>query len=876
MEVKPPTPPRWALWLLRWYCHPAWQESLEGDLYEYFHQRLTHRSLRAARWLFVWDVVRHCRPFLMRAPQQLFSPNRFPMLPNSIKIAWRHVRHHRVVSLLNGLGMLISLASALFIFTWVRHELSYDTFHQKADRIYRITNTFTSASESFTQAISGPALGKHLPEMLTPVEAGTRVVGSTAQLQYNDRRFFEREITAVDPAFFQIFDFELIQGDTATVLAEPQSIVLTPELATRYFGEEDPVGKTVRIHDAYDLKVTGIVAPAPANSQIQFSALLPMDFIKLAFNFEGMDDMWIGGMANTYLLTDPNLSILELEDLVNNRVGEMSGEQQRANNFAYTYHAQPLTSIHLESNLRYDFSTNGSLQQVYVFGTVGFLILLLACINYMNLATAYSMRRAREVGIKKTLGIMRGGLLLQFLAESALISLIALLGALVLFNLLLPGFERFTMTEFTPWGWPMVKFGLLLWVGMFLSAGLYPALALSRFKPVKVLKGSFSTSQEGRWLRRGLIVFQFTVTTFLLVAILVANRQLDFIGKTDLGFEREGVLFIPFRGLAPVQENYQAIKESLEGESYITKVAASQNSYLVMGLPNGITTVENTEGEFVSTSLYRMFVSYDFMETMGISLVEGRGFSRDIGTDTAQAVLVNEAAVRTFGWGTAANALGKRFGNADENKVVVGVVRDFHFESLKMQVQPVWIHLLQGAAFDGIVVRYQPEELDRVRRKLADTWGALVPEVPLDYTFLEDDLDRQYLAENKFLSVFFCLSIISALIACLGLFGMAAYVAQQRLKELGIRKVLGASLNQLLVMLSRELITLVIIAAILAVPLSWYVMKQWLGGFAYAIAFPWWAPILAALLATAIACFTVWHHAYRAARINPTSLLRLE
>lgn len=800
------------------------------------------------------------------------------MLINYLTIALRRLRKNLLTTGLNIAGLATGVGVCLFIAVWIEREMSYDDFHPDADRIFRVVNTFKSESESFSQAPSGPALGAHLPEELPEVEAGCRFLNDSGVLTIGNQRYFEEGVEIADSNFFTFFNFPLLQGNPATVLSDLNNIVLTESLAQKYFGYQNAVGQTIQYGEDRILTVSGVAADPPVNSQLQFSAILPMSFMRdwALENYNGfkIDEQWVGGWMFTFLrLRDPG-QWKDAEVHVNEVVAEHSKKAWEDNKMSYTYTLQPLRSIHLHSNLRYDVPSNGSMTSVWIFGSVGLIVLLLACINYMNLATAGALKRAKETGIRKIVGARREELVRQYLTDSVTLAVLSTALGVLLFYIFLPAFSKLTGQMYA------IEFSIrtLLMLSTFalglgLFSGVYPAFVLSSFRPATILKGVFQRLPQGMWLRKSLVVFQFAATIILLAGIFIIQQQMSYVQSKELGYRGDTVIQVDFRGDQAVKNDWQVLQTELEKAPSVKNVAGHRGN-VVGGLGNGWTTTEDLEGKEISTSAYTLSVDPDYFDTYNMELAAGRFFSKNIPSDTAQAVMVNEAAVRTFGWQQPENAIGKRFGSGDHAKRVVGVVKDFHFESLHKPVDALILHFAGSPSM--LSLRVDQAEAKSAIYHLESTWKKLLPDVPYDYAFVDGEVAAQYGNERVTETLFTLFSSLSLFIACLGLFGLVTFMAEQKVKEIGIRKVLGASIMGIVGLLSKDFLKLVLIAMLIATPVAWYFMEQWLQDFAYRINIHWWVFAIAGILAIAIAFLTVSFQSIKAAVANPVKSLRSE
>ncbi|GAB3505472.1 ABC transporter permease [Spirosoma knui] len=891
--------PRWAKRLLTW-LHPAdTLEEVEGDLdelYTYWYQRAgePQASLR-----YVLNVVSVLPPFVRRRQQNKeqyqqsecrTTSNIHPaMLRNYVKIAWRNLVTNKLYAGLNLIGLSIGLTCFAFIALWVRDEWSYDRFNEKADRIYRVSSKVFGDSETFEHAVSAVPLGPALKADYPEVEQFVRFDMNDAVVKRGDRMFVEEGILLTDPSFFDTFSYKLAIGDPKTALNDPFSLVLTESMAKRYFGSENPIGQNLvmMLHDTtgkgVPYRITGVMPDAPKNAHFTFSCLVSFETLIAHERAElTSDNAWGDNSYYTYILLKKGVDYKSFEaklpQFYDRHVLPIS-RRYGVNKRTAEYQLMPLTDIHLKSHVRYEISSTGSLTNLYIFGTVGLFILLLAAINYMNLATARSLKRAKEVGVKKVMGALKGQLIAQHLLESVLLALGSLGIALLLCYSLQRAFFQLTQKDISIFQSPLL---LVFLVGMALlmglASGIYPAFFISSYRPATVLKGTFATSVKGVWLRKGLVVFQFSVTIVLLVGILVINRQRSFMQHKNLGYRKEALLQVKVNGDIDVQRRIEPFKHDLLTSPYVKHLTTS-NSILVGGLGNnGMETVDG-QGKKLQTSIYRLKVDYDYIATLGMKMVAGRNFSKqfpaDNPTDSTQNFLVNEAAVKAFGWSSAEKAIGKPFVMNGRRGQVVGVVNDFHFNSLQHRVEPLAM-VIRDFGFSRIILNIDGHKPQEAIAALESLWKKHFPTAYLDYDFVDKKLGEQYEAESRFSTIFLYFSLISVLIACLGLYGLTTFTAEQRTKEIGVRKVLGASVTSIIALLSRDFLRLVVLSIVLATPIAWYTMNEWLTSFAYRIDIEWWVFALAGLLAVTIALLTVSFQSIKAALTNPVKSLRAE
>ena len=800
------------------------------------------------------------------------------MIKNFFLVAYRNLVKNKATSILNISGLAIGVVVCLVIGIWLQRELSFDNFHPEGNKIFRISNTFKSESESFSQAGTGVAFGAHLTREVPAVRSACRVFGESFKVKSGDNLFIESNAATVDSNFFNFFGFKLLKGDPHQALSSLDKMVITERLAVRYFGSVNAaIGKTVEIDGEFPKTISGIAANVPPNSQIQFDLLIPYAHLKsqmkTKYNFDP-DSLWVGGWPYVYVQLNKPEKWKQAEKLINAVAKKYSEKEWKQNKMSYTYHLQPIRDIHLKSKLRYDSANNGSLARVKVFAIVGIIVLLLACINYINLTTAGAIKRARETSVRKVVGASKFQLVRQFFFETFLICSIAVLIGVLLLKLILPAFSTWIGQpynfEFTPLNISIIA-GFIFLISVI--AGIYPAAVLSAFNPAVSLKGSFIQSTRGNFIRKGLVVFQFTITIALVASILVISRQMNFIKNRSLGFVGNAVVEVKFFGEQTVRDQYVSLRNQLLQSPYILNVSKhSQN--VVGGLGNGWTTTENQQGEEISSSLYNIGVDTTFLDTYSMKLAAGRFFSKNFPTDTTKAVLVNEAAVRTFGWEKPENAIGKRFGKGDDARFVIGVIKDFNFESLHKPVDALLIEYARGG--NRLSLKIDARHTDEAINHLQKTWKTSVPDIPLEYAFVDESIEEQYGNENKMQGIFYGFAALSLLIACLGLFGLSIFVVERKVKEIGIRKVLGASVSGIIGLLSSDFLKLVLIAAIIASPLAWYFMHEWLQDFSYRINIGWWVFVIAGITALFIALITISFRAIRAALANPVKSLRTE
>ena len=807
------------------------------------------------------------------------------MLKNYLKIAFRNLWRNKAFSAINISGLAIGLATCLVIMLYVTNELGYDRFNEKADRIVRIVFKASINGEKVEVATAAAPTAQTLLANYPEVEEATRVrVYGAPFVTYNNQTFKEDRFAFVDANFFQVFTLPLIQGNAKTALTEPNTIIITKAIAQKYFGNEDPMGKVLQLkNEKTSYKVTGVIDKVPTNSHFHFDIFGSMAGVE-----EAKETTWMSNNFNTYLVLRPGFNYKQLEAkfpaLLQKQMGPevqkalgISLEEFLKKGNKVGLFLQPLTAIHLHSDFKGEFEPTGDIRYVYIFGAIAVFMLLIASINFMNLSTAGASKRAREVGIRKVLGSVQGELVRQFLLESILLTIIALVLAILLVYLALPTFNDLAGKELTfhftedLWLLPvLLLFGLIVGI----LAGSYPAFFLSSFRPVAVLKGTLTAGKESLSLRSGLVVFQFFISIALMIGTTVVYQQLNYIQNKKVGYDKDQVLVLHDTYVLGKQE--EIYRQQLEQDPRV--VSASISSFLPVGPSNNNNSVvipDNNGAQAVSTSQYG--VDYNYIPTMGMQVVVGRNFSKDFATDST-GMIINEAAVRAFGWGN--KVLGRkvtRFIDKEGNKAthrVIGVVKDFHFQSLHQRITPLVMML--GNNSGSMIVKVKTKDIAGLAATMKNKWNNFTTDAPMAYSFIDERFAQTYRAEQKIGRILGIFSGLTIFVACLGLFGLATFTAEQRTKEIGIRKVLGASLTNIVALLSRDFLKLVLLANILAWPLAWWAMHKWLQDFEYRTSIGWWVFVLAGIAALFIALLTISFQAIKAAVANPVNSLRSE
>lgn len=801
------------------------------------------------------------------------------MLKNYFKIAWRNARNNRLYSIVNIAGLTIGIASCLLIGIYVYNELTYDDFHRNADRIARLTMEYQYSGTKGEIAVTGTKAGPEFKRRFPQVETYVRTMKGAMSLANGTKVFDEKNALYADADFFSVFSFPLLRGNAEKVLDAPRKIVLTQKAAKKYFGTEDPIGKTLRMNGSADYEVTGIAGDAPLNSQIQYDVIISFGSISSAER-----ERWTEANYVTYLLVKDATQIRPLAQQLK-RYGERMKEREfniQPNSTDYvSFDLEPLSYVHLHSAVNGGLEPSGNISYIYVLSMVAMLILLIACVNYTNLAIAQSAGRGTEIGVRKVMGAGRTQLLKQFLGESLVLAITALLLAFVLGTALLPLFNNITGKTFSVSQFLTPAFiGVALLLGIIVSilAGSYPAFVLSNTRLVSILKSGVQISHSGGRIRKMLIVFQFVIAVFLITATIIVLKQVSFIQRKDLGYNREQVMVLPVD--YKTRSVYEQLKNEIKNNHYVLSLTGSYEEPVSIGWGDGITADDGTGKK--ELSLNATPVDLDYLKTMGMQLVAGRDFTRNdlMLQDTSDnyrnyrsAYILNENAVRQLGW-TPEQAVGKTIRKSTPG-TVVGVVKDFNFESLHSPVGPLLI-FLDTSMVRELFIKIRPEQAAATIAEIEKIWRSRVLHRPFDYHFLDEDFNALYKEEQRTAELFSLFSALAISLACLGLFALAAFTTIQRTKEIGIRKVLGANVLNITFLVAKQFMILVAVAIVIAAPLAWMAGNRWLQNFAYRTVIHWWIFVTAGITAMIIAISAVSYHAIRAAMANPVNSLRNE
>lgn len=795
------------------------------------------------------------------------------MLQNYLKVAIRTFLKNKSFSIINIAGLAMGISTCVLISLYVLDEISYDRFNTKADRIYRVTELLHLPTEVRHQTVTAPPMAPALERVFPEVLKSVRLSYSSRSISYKENKFEDTRLLYADSALFQVFTFPMIQGNPDKALVEPYSIVLTKDAAKKYFGDEDPLNKIMLLSDTLSVTVTGVIENIPQNSHFRFDAAMSRSTITQMMQGQP-EDNWFGNGYYSYILVPEGYNIKELEAKIPDFLDKEQGPD-RKNSVWYDFVFQPLTSIHLHSTSLYDIGVNGNIKYVYTFSVIALLVLSIACANYINLATAKSVNRAKELGMRKVIGAKKKQLVIQLLGESCFITLMAFIVAITIVSMTLPSFNEFTNKTLSVGVLARLDvIGVLVSIFLLISliAGGYPALLMSSISPLRAMKEFGQRGNSSGIVRKGLVVFQFTMSIILISSTIVIFQQMDFMRNQNLGMQKEQMMQVnlPYR----LQSKHATIKDELSRVPGVTSAAVTSFSF-AGNMPNIAVLPEGAhENEITSEAV--MSVDSDFIPTLGIKLTAGRNFEKGNIADDSAAFIVNEAAVKHFNWGTPETAIGKTldWGLGKKGKVI-GVVRDFNFSSLHTGISPLIMHI-QHDWYGNITLRIAGENIQDVMKQIEARWKDLDPEGNFRYTFMDQDFDKLYRAEEQTRTIVGLLAGLAIFIACLGLFGLAAFIAEQRTKEIGIRKVLGANVSGIIVLISKDFLKLIVIAFVIAVPVAWYASSEWLTGFAYRTQITWIIFAIAGLSSATVALLTVSFQSIKASMMNPVKALRTE
>lgn len=804
------------------------------------------------------------------------------MLKNYFKIAVRNMLRQKAYSFINISGLAIGMAATILILLFVHHELSFDKYHENADRIVRVTRAWKNIDGETSLHLGhvAPPFGPLIKNDFEGVVLNAvRFLNDDPLITYQDKKIEEEKFFFVDDDVFEVFSWKLIVGDPNTALKEPNSIVITTTAAKRYFGDADPFGKVLNYNNLVDMKVTGVIEDIPDNSHFIFDFLCSFQTVE---DFFGLDNLMKNFGSNnyaTYLLLPHVYDYKELQAQMGGFLNDhlSPGNNGRMPEDYNELTLWPLTTIHLHSHLDSEIEANGNITYIYIFTIIAFLTLIIACINFMNLSTARSAKRSKEVGLRKVMGAIRPTLIRQFLTESILFAMTSLVLALAIVYLMLPWFNNFVQKDLSiTLENNLFIIYLLAGVTLFVGfvAGSYPALFLSRFKPANALKGQMKSNKNGFNLRSVLVITQFCISIVLIISVGIVQDQLHYMRSKSVGFNKDNLLVLPIDD--KMHSRYESLRDQFLQQPGISDAAIT--SIVPSGRlldSQGATAEVNGEMKGIQFRIADIHVDHDFLSSFKVPFKVGRDFDIDRASDSTEAFILNESAVKAIGWSSNEEAIGKEFNYGNRKGSVIGIVQDFHFESLHQGIAPV-VFLITSGRSDNIVFRVKEDYKDATLAYLEEQWTYLRPGFPFTHYWVEDRYSDQYNNEDKLASLIRYFSMLAIVIAALGLFGLASFTAEQRFKEIGVRKIMGASISQILVLLTRGFTNLVLIGFLIACPLAWYFMDSWLDNFAYQTNLNIWPFLIGGGLALLISLITVSYQSLKAATSNPIDALKYE
>ena len=867
--------PKIANWFLRKFLTSNDKVSRIDDYEEMFSNILKKEGrFRAVKWY--WSEVFGAIPQLVT-----FSIYwSFTMYRNYLISAFRNFKKQKMYSLINTFGLVIGITVCSFIFLWVRDELSYDRFHKNKDRIYRVTRQYLSEDGQvrwhfgMLAYMFADLLKNDFPEVQEAVRLNIRdkiLIGA------GNNYFEETGFVFTDKEIFDVFTFEMLIGDISFALEEPFTVVITEEIASKYFGKNDPVGERLKFEyqgQKYDLSVTGIIRSLPENSHFHPDFLASFSTYE-ALVSSGALSSWGNNQNYTYILLPPNFDHMQLQ----NKLDDFVDRHQPQGWTRTPLILQKLTDIHLRSQLDNEIEPNGNISYVYLFSITGLLILVIACINYMNLAVSRSISRAKEVGLRKVVGAGKSQIIKQFFCESIVMTLIASLMAVILVIYFLPFFNDLANKDISAnfITNPVFLLGLTgIYIFTGIISGTYPAILLASFKPVETLKSRLIVKKSGFSMRTALVIFQFSVSVILIVCVLIISKQVNFIRNKNLGFDKEHIIVLPAGG--EIINRLESVKSQLLVNPNVLNVTAAKHmpSDMLHDSEGAKVFLDEDRG-YTTLSIAALRADHDYIPTFKIPIAAGRNFSKFVAGDEDRAFIINEEAVKRIGWESPEEAIGKEFlySNDMVKGNIIGVIKNFHFESLHNQITPFFMEI-SPRRFRQVAVRIKPENIAGTLSFLKDTWKTYRPDFPFTYNFVDANFDSLYKSEEDLFRIFSIFSALAVLIASLGLLGLASFTAFQRTKEMGIRKVLGAATPAIVICLMRDFAKWIVIANIIGWPTAWFVMNRWLGEFAYKTSIGAGIFFIAFVISITIAVLTVVYHAIKVASINPVESIKYE
>ncbi len=878
IQLTPPSPPSWADRFLAWYCAPHLLEDLQGDLHELFYLRLQEKGIFRARLFFILDVFTFFRPHIFRRRSSEKKRYRHPILfRHYIKTAFRNVKRDKQYLAINTAGLALGIACALLLIAYIYNELSFDRHFKDSDRIYRISCS-TLIDNTYTEfAPIPPAIGLALKEELPEIETLARFeyLGIKAAMKYKDNVFFQPGMFLADSTIFKVLDYKFLMGDERA-LQGPDKIVLTHSLAEKVFGKEflqrkDILNEAIQIQ-GQDFSVTGVIEDAANSSHIQ-----PIAFI--GWHGYGDDNVWNDSHAYTYIRLRKDADAAIVQEKLNKFTAENENILKVAEDFGakVAVFIQPLTEIHLHSKKMYELSAIGNINYIYAFAVIALFFLLSSGINYTNLAIAASAHRYKEIGVRKVMGAFRDQIRKQFITESALMTFFSTLLGLTLFCLLIPEFNllmdyQLELSHLAKAKFPLIALAVIVLLSTL--SGFYPAFYLSMINPVLVFKNNLNNGAQKMRFRKILLLTQFTISSIMIIGVLFVSQQMNFLQNKELGFNKENILLLSVPEI--LRKDVHVLKDELLKLTGVSGVAACDYTPRPES-PIDEHHIERANGEMKSSTIARIFFDQDYIDLLGLTIVDGRDFDPTNEADYSHSFLVNEAAVKAFGWDkTPEGPIGRKIDGFNYGKkgTVIGVVKDVNLFSLKHKIEPLIMNL---SANEGpLYVKIDGHNTPEIMASIEKTYKRVMQNTVMEYQFLDDRFDRIYDADIKMNAALTSGAKILIFISCLGLFGLSAFMVTKRTKEIGVRKVLGASIQEIMLLLSKDYIGLIVLANALAIPLGYFFVNQWLEGYAYRIDISLWMLFVPVVTTVLLALFSISFQVVKASRTNPVNVLKYE
>lgn len=875
--IKKTTPPRWADKFLEWYCAPQLLEDLQGDLHERFREHARERGYAYARWRFLLDVFSFLRPYILRRRSMLHSDGKFNLFKHYVKVGVRNVRREKKYMVVNSLGLAVGAGCALILAAYIFSELSFDRHFKNSQNVYRVSCSTLIDNNHIDFAPLPPAIGPAIKEEVPEIISVARfmyVNGNNVRIKSHGEIFQQSNVFFADSTLFNVLDFKFKVG-SAKALQGTDRIVLSETLAKKLFGDrhadasilQSPV--TIENHDFY---LGGVIEDAPYNTHFQPSALI-------GWHGYGDDNTWNDSHAYTYISVIPGSD----PEAIQRKLDEFTGTNENIRRVAEEFGAQvsiyidPISSIHLNAAKMYELKANGNMNYVYALGFIAAFFLLSSAINYTNIAIASSLHRAREIGVRKTMGAIRAQIQRQFITESGVMIVISAFLGIFIFYLLIPFFNslmNYNLTAAMLLDVNFVMVVIALIVFLCVIASFYPALYLSLLNPIDAFKNNISKGMQGASFRKVLLVVQFAISAIMIISVISVSRQMNFVQNKSLGFDKENILLVQVPD--PFIKNVPTLKNKITEVSGVKSVS-------VCGYFPGLSSmidehrVERENGEMKAATVARLFFDHDYIDLLGLKILAGRNFQRERQSDYKEAYLVNQAAVKAFGWDkNAAGPIGRRIEGMNYGKEgqVIGVVEDANLFSLKHKIEPLIMNLTD---YDGqLYVKLDGRSTRETMNTIAQVYKGMFDNTPPEFHFLDERLDKMYEADQRMSKALMTGCYILAFISCLGLFGLSAFMISQRTKEIGVRKTLGASITDILMLLSKDYVRLVIIANLVAIPAGYFMMKAWLQTYAYHVGLSWWLLIVPAMVTALLALLSVSYQLVKGSRMNPVHSLKYE